>query len=501
MSIIQAIRKTYGPAADTDSYKFTHPSQYPPGADKLMSYICSRGGKFPASVVYGYQLIIKEYFLTRMTKKHVKNLVKFQREHLFGTELQEFEMMLNAVVDDYDGYMPLIIKVAPEGLLIPTGNVIATVESAVADERIIALTTYMETILMRAWSPTTVATTSYYIKKIIYDGLLKSADDPDAEIPFKLHDFGSRGVSSMETAAFAGSAHLVNFQGSDTTVGIMAANIAYHAEMAGYSIVATEHSTTTAWGRDGEIKFISNLFDKFAKPGTIFASVADSYDIINFVETITPLFKKRLIESGATWVIRPDSGDPVITPVEMVRRLGRIWGFTYNNKGYRVLNNVRVIQGDGIDIDDVQAIVDLLLEEGWSISNIAFGMGGGLLQKNNRDTLKFAMKACAIRVDGVWKDVYKDPTIYDATTWEPIEGGSFKKSRAGRLELMYNGTDYKTVRIEDVSDFVAKGYKPMLETVYDSGILVRDMTFAEVRENAKLPAERISIEKTEAETA
>lgn len=501
MSIINKIREKYGPAGDTDSYKFSHPSQYPAGADKLMSYICSRGGKFPASIVYGYQLIIKEYFLTRMTKKHVKNLIKFQRAHMFGTELKEFETMLHAVVDDYDGYMPLKIKIVPEGLLIPTGNVLATVESAVADERIIALTTYMETILMRAWSPTTVATTSYYIKKIIYNGLLESADDPDAEIPFKLHDFGSRGVSSMETAAFAGSAHLVNFQGSDTTVGIMAANIGYNAEMSGYSIIATEHSTTTAWGRHGERAFISKLFDNFAKPGAIFASVADSYDIVKFVEEITPFFKKRLIESGATWVIRPDSGDPVVTPVEMVRRLARIFGFTLNNRGFKVLNNVRVIQGDGIDIDDVQAIIDLLLKEGWSVSNMAFGMGGGLLQKNNRDTLKFAMKACAIRVDGVWRDVYKDPVIYDATTWEPLSSSSFKKSRAGRLELMFNGTDYETVRYEDVADWEAKGYKTMLETVYDSGKLVRDMTFAEVRENAKLPAERISIKKTEAETA
>ena len=281
----------------------------------------------------------------------------------------------------------------------------------------------------------------------------------------------------------------------------MAANIGYNAEMSGYSIIATEHSTTTAWGRHGERAFISKLFDNFAKPGAIFASVADSYDIVKFVEEITPFFKKRLIESGATWVIRPDSGDPVVTPVEMVRRLARIFGFTLNNRGFKVLNNVRVIQGDGIDIDDVQAIIDLLLKEGWSVSNMAFGMGGGLLQKNNRDTLKFAMKACAIRVDGVWRDVYKDPVIYDATTWEPLSSSSFKKSRAGRLELMFNGTDYETVRYEDVADWEAKGYKTMLETVYDSGKLVRDMTFAEVRENAKLPAERISIKKTEAETA
>ena len=329
---------------------------------------------------------------------------------------------------------------------------------------------------------------------------MKSANAADAEIGFKLHDFGSRGVSSMESAAFNGAAHLVNFLGSDTTVGIMAANIGYHEKMAGYSIFATEHSTTTSFGPNGEERFLDQVFDKVAKPGAIFATVADSYDIMNFVENIAPKFKQRLRESGAIWVIRPDSGDPVETPVELIRRLARIFGFTYNRKGYKVLDNVRVIQGDGIDIDDVKAIVDLMLAENWSISNIAFGMGGGLLQKNNRDTLKFAMKACARHDADGWHDISKDPTIYDAKTWKPLRS-SFKKSMAGRLELMRKGDDFKTVRIEEVAALEAQGYTAMLETVYDNGVLVRDMTFEEVRENAKLPAERIVIEATEVETA
>ena len=500
MSIIQEIRDTYGVAGDTDSYKFSHPAQYPKGTDRLMSHIFSRGGDYEELQWFGLQLVIKEHLLRQLTHKQVDNIIAFQKEHFFGVEIEELEIALRAVVDDYDGYMPLKIRAIPEGTVLPTKQLLATVESAVADERIIALTTYMETMLMRVWAPTTVATTSYHIKKIIYDALVRTADDADAEIGFKLHDFGSRGVSSMESAAFNGAAHLVNFLGSDTTVGIMAANIGYHEKMAGYSIFATEHSTTTSFGRDGEERFLDQVFDKVAKPGAIFATVADSYDIMNFVENIAPKFKQRLRESGAIWVIRPDSGDPVETPVELIRRLARIFGFTYNRKGYKVLDNVRVIQGDGIDIDDVKAIVDLMLAENWSISNIAFGMGGGLLQKNNRDTLKFAMKACARHDADGWHDISKDPTIYDAKTWKPLRS-SFKKSMAGRLELMRKGDDFKTVRIEEVAALEAQGYTAMLETVYDNGVLVRDMTFEEVRENAKLPAERIVIEATEVETA
>jgi nicotinamide phosphoribosyltransferase len=499
MSVLNKIRETYGVAGDTDSYKFSHPAQYEAGVDRLMSHIFSRGSdKFDKVQFFGLQLLIKEYLQTKLTHEQVDNLIAFQKSHLFGVEIPKLEIALRAVVDDYDGYMPLRIRAIPEGTVLPVKQLLATVESAVADERIIALTTYMETMIMRLWAPTTVATTSYHIKEIIYNGLLKSADDADAEIGFKLHDFGSRGVSSFESAAFNGAAHLVNFLGSDTTVGIMAANIGYHEEMSGFSIPATEHSTTTSFGAEGEEAFLEQVFDNFAKEGAIFATVADSYDIMNFVENITPKFKDRLRASGATWVIRPDSGDPVETPIELVRRLARIFGFTYNGKGYKVLDSVRVIQGDGIDIEDVRAIVDGLLAENFSISNIAFGMGGGLLQKNNRDTLKFAMKACAKHKNGVWEDVYKDPTIYDATTWEPIHS-SFKKSMAGRLELMFKVQtgEYKTVRVEEVAEYEAKGYKAMLEDVYDSGVLLRDMTLAEVRENAKLPEEKARADRLE----
>lgn len=500
MSVLNKIRETYGVVGDTDSYKFTHPAQYVAGADRLMSYIESRGGDYDETVFFGLQLILKEYFSKPITHEMVDNVINFQTAHLFGVKVEELEVALRAVVDDYDGYMPLRIKAVQEGKVIPTSNILVSVETTVADERIIALTTYLETMLMRLWHPTTVATTSYHIKKIIYDGLLKTADDADAEIPFKLHDFGSRGVSSFESAAFGGAAHLVNFMGSDTTAGIMAANVGYNEEMSGFSIPATEHSTTTSHGRHGEEDLVERMFDKFAGEGAIFATVADSYDIKHFVDNIAPKFKDRLRASGATWVIRPDSGDPVKTPVELVKRLAAKFGFTYNGKGYKVLDGVRVIQGDGIDINDVRKIVDRLIEEGFSISNIAFGMGGGLLQKCNRDTLKFAMKACAVHVDGVWKDVYKDPTIYDAVTWEPLRS-SFKKSKAGRMELMYNAEldEYKTVRVEEVDDYEAHGYKPQLELVYDNGKLVRNMTFADVRANAKLPAERIRIEAVEVE--
>jgi nicotinamide phosphoribosyltransferase len=270
----------------------------------------------------------------------------------------------------------------------------------------------------------------------------------------------------------------------------MAANLGYNEEMSAFSIPASEHSTTTMWGPDGEQAFVDNMFKNYAKEGAIFATVADSFDILNFVDRIAPKMKDRLIESGATWVIRPDSGDPVLTPINVVEKLAEHFGYEVNAKGFKVLNNVRVIQGDGINIDDVRDIVDIMIQKGWSIDNIAFGMGGGLLQKNNRDTQKFAMKCCAARIDGEWVDVYKDPKIYDPNTWGVINkqgDNGFKTSKKGRLELMYNSqTDtWETMPKSIANDYNGKfGWTKKLETVYENGRLVKDLTLAQVRANA-----------------
>jgi nicotinamide phosphoribosyltransferase len=80
-----------------------------------------------------------------------------------------------------------------------------------------------------------------------------------------------------------------------------------------------------------------------------------------------------------------------------------------NKKGYKVLNAVRLIQGDGVDANLIHMILSDMAFLGWSVDNIAFGMGGALLQKCSRDTLGYAMKANATFRDNKWHDVYKRP--------------------------------------------------------------------------------------------
>ena len=487
--ILYQIRQKYGVVADTDSYKLSHIPQYVKGADAMVSYFEARGGIRDRVLNFGAQMIAKEYLLQRLTQTQVDNMIEWATKHMNGNMVDDLRIALEAVVNELDDKLPIRIRNAKEGLMIPIKNVILTIETTIPDTRWFSLVSYFETKLVRIWSPMTVGTTTYYVRQAILEALEKSADDPAAEIDYKFHDFGSRGVGGMEVAAFAGAAHQVCSRGTDTIVAVQAIEFAYGDEMAAGSIPASEHSTTTTHGREGEIKLIEQMFDAYAIPGGIFATVADSYDVINFIRNYTPLFKERLIESGATWVIRPDSGDPIKTPIQCVIELEKVYGTTVNTKGYKVLNNVRVIQGDGIVPELVTEILNKLMELGYSASNMAFGMGGGLLQKNNRDTHKFALKCSAVRVNGEWQDVYKDPAVYDED-WNKVEEQSFKASKRGRLELLHNPKtdEFRTIRLNDLNIELEGDWEFALETVYEDGYMVRDMTFDEVRRNAGMIA-------------
>lgn len=200
--------------------------------------------------------------------------------------------------------------------------------------------------------------------------------------------------------------------GTDTMAGVLAARAFYGEPMAGFSIPAAEHSTITAWGREGEIDAYRNMLERFAKPGSVLAVVSDSYDLFNAVERLWGReLRQQVIDSGATVVIRPDSGVPEEVVLQTALRLERAFGVRRNSKGYKVLNHVRIIQGDGINAHSIRQILANLKFNGFSADNVAFGMGGALLQQINRDTFRFAMKTSSIRIGEEWTDVYKDPVL------------------------------------------------------------------------------------------
>lgn len=446
---------------NTDSYKLSHWLQYPPGTEYVSSYIESRGGKWSETLFFGLQAFVKEYLLKPFTMEDINEAEEFSKLHGEPFNREGFEYILK----EYKGFFPVRIESVPEGTIVPVSNVLVQVVNT--DPKCFWVTSFLETALLRAiWYPTTVATNSYMTKKVIYNSLKRTSDDPDMQISFKLHDFGARGSSSMESAALGGMAHLVNFMGTDTIVGIMAARKYYGEEMAGFSIPAAEHSTMTTWGGpEKEVDAFRNMLKQFAGPGKLVAVVSDSYDIYNATRNIWgEELREEVIKSGATVVIRPDSGDPTIVPIDIISILMDKFGYRRNEKGFKVLPTcVRVIQGDGINIDSISTILQNMEKAKLSADNIAFGMGGGLLQDLNRDTLMFAMKANAVRVDGSWRDVWKKPVTDDS-----------KSSKAGRLALT---EDFRTIKFNKV-------FNNLLKPIYENGKLLSTITFEEVRANA-----------------
>lgn len=446
---------------NTDSYKVSMWKQYPAGTTDVYSYIESRGGRYDQTVFFGLQAFIKEYLIDPISQADIDAADELWTAHGEPFNRAGWQYILDA----HNGYLPVVIKAVPEGSVVPTKNVLVTVKNT--DPECFWLTTWLETALLRAvWYPTTVATQGWHIKQIIKH-YLEVTGDPTT-IDFKLHDFGARGVSSMESAALGGMAHLVNFMGSDTMSGVLAARQYYNAGISGFSIPAAEHSTITSWGRDNEVEAYRNMLKQFAKPGSLVAVVSDSYDIYNAAEKLWgDALKQEVIDSGAMVIIRPDSGDPLEVTLKLVRILGDKFGYTTNDKGFKVLNNVRLIQGDGVNESAIRTILGNFMVHGWSADNIAFGMGGALLQQLDRDTQKFAMKCSAIKVNGEWRDVQKDP-ITDPG----------KKSKAGLVTL------FKKPDGEYVSGVTCEGAEVVPQPVYWNGRVGQELSFDEVRANA-----------------
>jgi nicotinamide phosphoribosyltransferase len=451
---------------NSDSYKYSQFNQYPPKTTVVYSYIESRGGVYDATVFFGLQAFIKEY----LTGPVVTMDMIDEAEALITAHGEPFNRAgWEYIVREHGGNLPVIIKAVPEGTVVGTRNVLATIENT--DPACYWLTSFLETALLRAiWYPTTVATNSYENKKLILDYLERTGDP--TSIDFKLHDFGARGVSSLESAGIGGAAHLVNFMGTDTVEALLFARRYYGADVAGYSVPAMEHSTVTSWGRENEVASYRNMVKQNGKPGGIVSAVSDSYDIFKACELWGTELKQDILDSGATLVVRPDSGDPAVVVKQCLQILEKYFGSTKNSKGFKVLNNVRVLQGDGINHASIRSILYSITLAGYSADNVVFGQGGALLQIVNRDDQKFAMKCSAALVDGKWVDVYKDP-ITDKG----------KRSNKGKLKLIKDIDRYITV---DSHDKMFHVLYDELEVVFKNGVLIRDMTFDEVRANAAI---------------
>lgn len=476
----------------SDAYKYSHHRFYGAEMTKMISYMESRGGKFSETVFYGLQIFLTQYLEgIAITKEEVDEAHEMLADKLgvFGRDDVFDRSKFDYIVEKYDGKLPISIKAVPEGTVVGTKNVLFTIESL--DENCAWLTNFLESILLQVWYPITVATLSREVRKIVTKAFhnCTSYDDDliNFLVGFVLNDFGFRGVSSVQSAKIGGSAHLVNFDGSDTVIASKLIRDVYNTNtIFGKSIPATEHSIMTLKGEEGELELMKRTLTLF--PTGLVACVSDSFNIFKACSDkwgteLRDLILSRPAEPGNQLVIRPDSGHVINTLREIFNILFDKFGFTTNEKGYKVLPpQVRVIQGDGVNLDSILEIYAMLEEEKISPENLALGMGGKLLQADiNRDTNNFATKACFAILDGEEKNVVKSPTEMDAN------GNitkSFKKSKQGRLKLVKN--DDGTYRTVTSMDAEFNDVKDELVEVFRNGEMLVVHTFEEIRERARV---------------
>lgn len=457
----------------TDSYKTTHFLQYP-ASTKMVAYGEFRQGydqdlSDTRMVFFGIRYILENFVSRRWTLQDVEMADLFFAGHMapaYSAFPYPRDLFLKFITENA-GFMPIKLQALAEGTCI---HAHVPIFQITAEGGYAPLCTYLETLLTQVWYPTTVATLSRRCKELIAAAFDESVEGGRANplLNSRLHDFGFRGCTCVEQSVLGGLAHLLNFDGTDTLPAAFYAQFALNGgKPVGQSIPATEHSVMTSW--PSERQAISNMISQFGSG--IFATVMDSYDYQRALDEVLPAVAAEKNEAGGFWVLRPDSGDPTEAVLAALQAAERAFGADTNSKEFKVPRGIGVIQGDGIDYNNIQCILAAVMEAGYSVESVAFGMGGGLLQRVNRDTLSLATKLCHI--------VYQDGTAVD--TMKAPKTGPEKGSLPGMLAVK---------RVEGVptvlpAELVAPE-EDLLQTVYDQKpVAVKWESFDELRQRVE----------------
>lgn len=470
----------------TDVYKIGHRTFYPEGTTKVFAYLLARSDKkFPHSVFWGLQGMIKEYLQMPISKGDVDEFMEIT-DSILGPgviDRQAYDDLVQL------GYLPIEIKAVPEGSVVPNRNVLMTVTNTHPD--FYWVVGFVESLLLKLWNTSTVATNSYTLQQVC-KAYSDVTCDNEGHLPFQIHDFGYRGCSSEETSALSGASHLLSFLGTDTVPAVKYIRDYYGIdkdEPIGLSVPATEHSVMCSYGKDNELEAFKAILKKF--PTGIVSIVSDTYDYWDVLTNKVKVLKDEILARDGKVVFRPDSGNPVDiilgtsrttnpdnwqheTPESLgsIKLLWQEFGGSVNEKGYKILNpKVGLIYGDGITPERMQEILQGLKEMKFASSNIVFGIGGLLLQNFNRDTLGFAQKATYVEVDGDKRAIQKDPVTDPG-----------KKSHTGLIQLIKKPDGQFTTIDNCTPEEEAGGY---LQTVFKDGKLLIETNFSEIRRRLK----------------
>lgn len=536
----------YSPTLSSDFYKLSHPAQYPPNTEYVYANTTPRGSRMDGVdrvVVFGTQYLIQEYLIRNwqdnfFSRPRNEVVAEFKRmtDYTLGKDAVNSELF--GELHDL-GYLPLHIKGLPEGTLCPVRVPLMTIINT--NPKFYWLTNFIETLTQTVvWQGITSATIALEYKKLLRQHWNKTSDAPEAFLGFQAHDFSMRGMSSVESGAISGAAHLLSFTGTDTITSIQFLEEYYNAdiekELVGASVPATEHAVSCAGGQENERETFRRLIED-VYPSGIVSLVSDTWDFWHVLTNILPSLQDEIMKRDGKVVIRPDSGDPVkivtgyflktvaLTSEDYLVRITRpayhqkVWaddsfdavktldgkcfdvygkelsaeevmgavqilfeefGGKINSKGYAELDShIGLIYGDSITLSRCEQICERLARKGFASTNVVFGVGSYTYQYNTRDTFSIACKATWVQIDEVAKPIFKDPKT----------DGGMKKSAKGLLRVVRKNGEL--VLEDEVSPELEQTGE--LQTIFLNGKTYNETSLSEIRE--RLNAEFMSITK------
>lgn len=482
------------PLFHTDAYKLDHKRQYDLAGTvtRVYSNYTNRKSRIPGVdevVHFGLQAYIQRYLMDEFEPffsagtSHACRLYEARVAQILGPQAakgigSDHIRALHAL-----GYLPLRFCAVPEGTPVPIGVPSFTVENTHPD--FYWLTNFVETGLSAGiWQASTSATIAHEYRKVLEEAAQNSGSDL-AGVDWQCHDFSYRGMSSHESAAASGAAHLLSFTGTDSLVSLDWIDRYYGGSYVVGSVPATEHSVMcTGIESVGELETFSRLLDLY--PSGVVSVVSDTFDLWRVLTEYLPALRDKILARNGKLVIRPDSGDPekilcgdpdapAGTPQwrGVLHLLYDTFGGARNDAGFIELNpRVGAIYGDSITLDRARSITERMARLRWASTNVVFGVGSFTYQYNTRDTFGSAMKATWAEVNGKGVNLLKDPVTDDGT----------KKSATGRLAVLYKAKAFGGQMFLVEKARLAAELNSVLQPVWQDGQFMRRQSFADVRE-------------------
>lgn len=455
------------PAADVDAYQLGHFLMIPDGMNdfQLSQLMHRKPLAFPGEATpdprlmsYGLNLWVEAILKRRLTKEGVEQLDWLLEDFhtapnppIFGKPYPFPKDMLMRVVNDYDGYWPVVVT----GLLDGTTHRVGIPNAQIWTDQpgMGECVGWLESALARFIWPSTVVATRGRKRKQRMERMIREIhpDITDQELmtflEYMFHDFGARGCIDPHRT---GTAHLLNYLGTDTIVALLTAVMHLNdgKKFGARSILAAAHRTVTP--HETELAAIKKTIE--ASKGYFFSFVIDSYGSEKCLQKLAE-FSDIIKHNGSYLVCRPDSGDIVEWVIRSLTVMCEAFGETYRN-GLRRPIGAGVIQGDGVSDDTLFGrLYPEVIAAGFDPLCLAVGMGGHNHDCRRSDIETAYKTALVLRSNGDYGFVMKGsemplkrsipgPVGVDlAGRYQvyPITIEDLKAGNTGDLVCLYNG--------------------------------------------------------------